>query len=714
MRIPLLSGRLLTASDRQGTLIPAVINETLARYYWPRGNPLGSGFRMEPDRQNHYTIVGVVADVRNKLLSDPPAPEMYLGYTEFSPEHLSWAIRSHLNPVVLSSELRQAIASVDPDRALFNTRPMQGVLERSLSRARLIAIMVSFFASAAILLSILGVFGVVSYGVRQRTGEIGTRMALGAAPRDMLRLFLTEGVKMLAYGLVIGLVLVLIVTRTSPSDELKNASYVLPFLIAALLIAALTLAACWFPAWRATTLSPLVAIRSDLHPSWARIPLRYRELGEHFNQTLSQATAHHRATPSAISNELLAAIVDSSRQAESFAGAMQAALETLCREMNSTAAYLFERKSPENELILTCGAPAHKAGKLPAQAILIKRLYNYSSALPTGPDDLEVAHRWAAEHALHHVPEIETLQRLDAHLAAPVLAKKTIIGVLLLAAPAGRASYLPEEARALRAAAAQLALLIENGRMMDRIVEQEYLRRELALASDVQKRLFPQEAFEDASIQLTGMCLPARGVGGDYYDFLDLGSGQIGVALADVAGKGIAAALLMSIVQASLRSIAGHNGASLADLASRVNRLLHGSTGVSSYATFFYAQVDGRERIMRYVNAGHNPPFLLCRDCLQELSTGGMVIGMFAHAEYEEGSIELHSGDVLLLFTDGVSEAHDPDEQEFGEARLKDLLRRTAQLPLLEMSAAVLGELKAWMQDAPQHDDLTFVLMKVR
>jgi sigma-B regulation protein RsbU (phosphoserine phosphatase) len=199
------------------------------------------------------------------------------------------------------------------------------------------------------------------------------------------------------------------------------------------------------------------------------------------------------------------------------------------------------------------------------------------------------------------------------------------------------------------------------------------------------------------------------------------------VALADVAGKGIAAALIMSIVQASLRSLTEMRNGSLAELAAKMNRLLHRSTGSNSYATFFYAQVDEEKRELRYVNAGHNPPmlfrgagwstnhvpFVASVAPVEELATGGTIIGMFAQASYEEARIELRSGDVLMLFSDGVSEAHNPAEEEFGEERLRELLRKVAELPVNEMCTAVMQELKKWMLDAPQHDDLTYVLMKV-
>src|SRR5262249_37629484 len=182
------------------------------------------------------------------------------------------------------------------------------------------------------------------------------------------------------------------------------------------------------------------------------------------------------------------------------------------------------------------------------------------------------------------------------------------------------------------------------------------------------------------------------------------------------AGKGIAAALLMSVVQASLRSLAETNGSSLTRLAGKMNNLLHRSTGSSSYATFFYGQFNESTRQFQYVNAGHNPPYLLRRaDArIEELPAGGMVIGLFPQSPYEEASLELNSGDVFMVFSDGVTEALDPKGEEFGDARLKAVLRANAHLPVTEMSSVVLGELKAWMSDAPQHDDLTFVLMKVR
>ena len=241
--------------------------------------------------------------------------------------------------------------------------------------------------------------------------------------------------------------------------------------------------------------------------------------------------------------------------------------------------------------------------------------------------------------------------------------------------------------------------MIENARLTSRVVEQEKLRRDVALAAEVQRRLLPERPPQREGTALAALSLPARSVGGDYYDFLDLGEHRIGIALADIAGKGVAAALIMAVVQASLRIVASDGETSLPDLAAKMNGFLHRSTGSNSYATFFYAQLDERNRQLRYVNAGHNPPYLLraaehaaSDPEIRELSIGGTVLGLFPQMTYEEATVDLKSGDVLVAFTDGVTEALNVAEEEFGEERLKELLRGVVQLPAAEISSRLVGD----------------------
>jgi len=178
------------------------------------------------------------------------------------------------------------------------------------------------------------------------------------------------------------------------------------------------------------------------------------------------------------------------------------------------------------------------------------------------------------------------------------------------------------------------------------------------------------------------------------------------------------------VVQASLRIIASDGDISLPRLAARMNEFLYRTTPGNKYATFFYAQVDGDRRQMRYVNAGHNPPYLVRarqgaasatgQDApLEELTIGGAVVGMLPGMSYEEATVDLCPGDVLLAYTDGVTEAHNPDNAEFGEDRLKALLSEVAHLSAGDIRARISAELKDWIKDAEQYDDLTLVVMKV-
>jgi sigma-B regulation protein RsbU (phosphoserine phosphatase) len=274
------------------------------------------------------------------------------------------------------------------------------------------------------------------------------------------------------------------------------------------------------------------------------------------------------------------------------------------------------------------------------------------------------------------------------------------------------------QTRLLDSAADVFALLIENVRLNERAIEQEQLRHDLALAAEVQRRLLPAQPPVCTAASFAAFTLPARTVGGDYYDFLDLADGRIGIAIADIAGKGIPAALLMAAVQASLRVMAGERDLPASKLAAQMNRLLYGSTATSSYATFFYMQLDLPNRRLRYVNAGHNPPFLVRRVgegvTITGLTAGGTVLGLFPDVEYEDGDIDLRTGDLLVAYTDGVTEARNADGEEFGEERLTDFLRAAVGAPVEEVASTLTDRIREWVAAAEQYDDVTFVIAAVR
>jgi sigma-B regulation protein RsbU (phosphoserine phosphatase) len=383
---------------------------------------------------------------------------------------------------------------------------------------------------------------------------------------------------------------------------------------------------------------------------------------------------------------------------------------------------LLEKRHDLASYVVSATTLAAAACTLPADGFLLNRLRSSSSPLVMDDRDVQALVGWATQHRPQRLAELETLQRTGARLAAALRTKNEVLGVLLFGAPTNRAEYSAVEKRVLGRASDQFALIIENARLTDRVVEQEKLRRDVALAVEVQKRLLPERPPEGKVVTLAAMSVPARSVGGDYYDFIEVGENRIGLALADVAGKGVAAALIMAAVQASLRVIASDDGIPLPELVAKMNRFLHRSTSSASYATFFYAQLDERTRQLRYVNAGHNPPYLVRAvpldadsplPSIQELKTGGTVIGLLPDMTYEEATIDLRAGDVFVAFTDGVTEALNANDEEFGEERLKNLICRVAELPVPEISARISEELRGWISNAAQYDDLTFLVMKV-
>ena len=393
---------------------------------------------------------------------------------------------------------------------------------------------------------------------------------------------------------------------------------------------------------------------------------------------------------------------------------------------------------------------AHRDGLIPADAFVVARLRESAQPLAV---DFHDPKSWAyalasADAASNQTMrrECETLQLIRSELLLPIATKDQLLGILSLGPRLGDLPFSREDKQLLMAVVWQMALSIENTHLISQKAEEERMRRELEFATQVQRRLFPQCPPELASLELAGVCHPASGVGGDYYDFLVLGNGQIGIAVADVAGKGVSAALLMSTVQASLRSQVLSFNVNLTELVASMNRLLCDSTDTGSYATFFYAQFDEQMRQLTYVNAGHNPPLLVRAGAIVRaesarqspstvsdvetvqagngaamveqtvclLETGGPVIGLFETCTYEHETIPVRSGDLIVAYTDGVTEALDPEGEEFDESRLRQLVTTYAHLSAEELKEQIVQSVREWCRDAPQSDDMTLVVMKVK
>lgn len=238
--------------------------------------------------------------------------------------------------------------------------------------------------------------------------------------------------------------------------------------------------------------------------------------------------------------------------------------------------------------------------------------------------------------------------------------------------------------------------------------------QELEIARLVQARLFPQVLPPAATLEYAGVCTQAREVGGDYYDFFELERGRLGLALGDIAGKGIAAALLMANLQANLRSQIAIASDHLQRFLGSVNQLFHGNTTDSAYATLFFATYDDERRHLRYVNCGHPAGLLLHADgSVDRMESTGTVLGLFAQWDCSVRECPLLPGDILALYTDGVTESFDEAGDEYGEERLIAALQRYRELPPQALLASILADVQRF-SGQEQHDDITLIAAKVK
>lgn len=315
--------------------------------------------------------------------------------------------------------------------------------------------------------------------------------------------------------------------------------------------------------------------------------------------------------------------------------------------------------------------------------------------------------------------------RTSSMLVLPLVSRDRTVGVLqVLNRKQGVFDGSDEDY--LRALGGMLALAIENARLheaeMERQrleLERDHLEKELRTARAIQERFLPLQAPRLSGLDVAGVNVPSEHVSGDYYDFLPMSNNRLGIAVADVSGHGIPAALLMSVIRAGLHAHADSlisPGAQLAIL----NELLHDSTDDERYATMFLGVIDMTGRTLRYANGGHNPPLLLRGAGVMQLTEGGMALGMIPGMRYDEGSVELRAGDLIALYTDGVTECRRAPApgvelgEEYGEERLVAGLRRAAGRPCREIVGELLEELREFCGPGRRpEDDVTLVLFKM-
>ncbi|MDX1739637.1 MAG: SpoIIE family protein phosphatase [Rhodothermales bacterium] len=305
---------------------------------------------------------------------------------------------------------------------------------------------------------------------------------------------------------------------------------------------------------------------------------------------------------------------------------------------------------------------------------------------------------------------------LKAHgyvLALPIKHQGETCGMLCLG-PKMAGTYQPGEIEFLTALANLAFVSIQNSYLVEEQIEKERLEEEMRLARVIQEGLQPSQLPAVEGTEIAMLALPSRHVAGDYTDVIQLDDKRVLLAIGDVTGKGMPASLLMSNLQASLRTLVPLEIA-LSESTGHINRVICDNTGFDKFITYFHGIFDSSDRSFHYVNAGHNPPMLVHSDgSMEELEVGGLLLGVMKGMPYERGDVSLQPGDVLAMFTDGVTEAMSPDEEEFEEHRLEAVLRENRQLSAQGILDAVREAIISWTGSATAlSDDLTMLVLKV-
>lgn len=304
-------------------------------------------------------------------------------------------------------------------------------------------------------------------------------------------------------------------------------------------------------------------------------------------------------------------------------------------------------------------------------------------------------------------------QQVRSMMAVPLQAEDRVIGLLYVDTPQRLAPFTRHDLNLLTVLANVAAVRLEHARLLQVEQAEQLMARELEQAAEIQQRLLPGGPPAAPGFEFAGYNAPCRSVGGDYYDFFEYPDGRIGLLVADVAGKGMPAALMVSGLHARIQTLAGECP-DLATMVSRLNRGIHKTAPANRFVTLFVCLLDPATGGLTYCNAGHNPPLILHEDGSYTMpGGGGLPLGLFGEAAYEEAAADLAHGETLAIYSDGVSEAPDPSgREEFGERRMAEALHAYRSAPARDMIQSVIGAVERWSEGAPPADDITLVVAK--
>ena len=304
------------------------------------------------------------------------------------------------------------------------------------------------------------------------------------------------------------------------------------------------------------------------------------------------------------------------------------------------------------------------------------------------------------------------LQGVRSVLAVPLGVGEKVFGIVYADSPLAEGRFTEDHLKVLTTLASVAAIRVQNARLMEQQMERVRLERELQVASEIQQRFQPASAPIVAGYELQGISFPCYEIGGDYYDFIQREDGRLIVALGDVSGKGPSAALLMSSLHAAVHAHSDTHS-SLAKTIGAINRYLVDSTPANRFVTLFYAELDPKNGSLAFLNAGHNPPLIVhAGGTMEQLAAGGLPLGIMSNAEFREGKTRLHPGDVLVIYSDGVSESVNPNGEEFGPTRLYETVARNLDASAAGIRDRIESALTKFCQGTPAADDITLVICK--
>ncbi|HKS28901.1 MAG TPA: SpoIIE family protein phosphatase [Pyrinomonadaceae bacterium] len=317
-----------------------------------------------------------------------------------------------------------------------------------------------------------------------------------------------------------------------------------------------------------------------------------------------------------------------------------------------------------------------------------------------------------AQHDPRFMSSTMTIQGIRSVLAVPLGVGENVFGIVYADSPIAEGRFTEDHLKVLTTLASVAAIRVENARLLEEQMERERMEHELQLASEIQQRFLPTAPPQISGYELQGISFPCYEIGGDYYDFIEREDRRLVIALGDVSGKGTAAALLMSSLHAAIHAQATSNN-SLVETISEVNRYLAENTPANRFVTLFYAELDSQTGALSFLNAGHNPPIIVhAAGTMENLASGGLPLGIMPDAFYREGHTQLQPGDVLVAYSDGVSEAVNPQGEEFGAQRLYEVIARNLDASASGIRDRIEAALSKWAQGTPAADDITLVIVK--